>query len=311
MTLYAPVRSVVLLPEVEQNKRTPPRFLKLVPISTVAGSIIVPSTTSVTSEHPTHVIITPVNQDKKVILGVKRFLGVDKADIHTFSSPKITKRESGQSTSMECPDKEIAARAECSLGVDKLIKKEIQPIIMESGQSTSMECSDKEIAASSECSLGVDKLIKKEIQPIKMESGQARAEYSLGVDIQSIKIENGYSTSMECTDKEIAARAECSLGVDKASSPKLVKREIQSIKIENGHSTSMDYRDNEILDLQKKCVELEKSHSISNQRLIMRCIELEKKNLVLNQHLTMFHDLFRSKERLINFVKFLQIPSAK
>lgn len=40
-----------------------------------------------------------------------------------------------------------------------------------------------------------------------------------------------------------------------------------------------------------------------------KCMQLEQKNKTLERRLAMFHDLFRSKERIINFVKFLESTS--
>lgn len=40
-----------------------------------------------------------------------------------------------------------------------------------------------------------------------------------------------------------------------------------------------------------------------------KCMQLEKQNKTLERRLAMFHDLFRSKERIINFVKFLESTS--
>lgn len=45
------------------------------------------------------------------------------------------------------------------------------------------------------------------------------------------------------------------------------------------------------------------------EELQKKCLQLEQQNKTLERRLAMFHDLFRSKERIINFVKFLESTS--
>ncbi|KAK4317055.1 hypothetical protein Pmani_011867 [Petrolisthes manimaculis] len=54
----------------------------------------------------------------------------------------------------------------------------------------------------------------------------------------------------------------------------------------------------EVEELQKKCTKLEERNK-----------NLEERNKNLERRLVMFHDLFRSKERIISFVKFLESTS--
>lgn len=42
------------------------------------------------------------------------------------------------------------------------------------------------------------------------------------------------------------------------------------------------------------------------EELQNKCTQLEERNKTLERRLAMFHDLFRSKERIINFIKFLE-----
>ncbi|KAK3884580.1 hypothetical protein Pcinc_011136 [Petrolisthes cinctipes] len=54
----------------------------------------------------------------------------------------------------------------------------------------------------------------------------------------------------------------------------------------------------EVEELQRKCMKLEERNK-----------NLEERNKNLERRLAMFHDLFRSKERIISFVKFLESTS--
>lgn len=73
---------------------------------------------------------------------------------------------------------------------------------------------------------------------------------------------------------------------------KIIKTDAQGVKLgvklRSGSSMSIRPPDQEVNELRKKCA------------------ELEKQNSNLNRRLAMFHDLFRSKERLVSFVKTLE-----